>query len=461
MTQERARGDDPAEDFDAFVRANGARLRAVVGRVARGRGDSDDLLQEALARAYEKRHTFVSGRHAVNWIAHVARCLLVDEQRSWYRRNVVTGAEIAPDTVPVGDDPADLVATADEGRRAVRALAALTAAQRQLLWDHAVGGESYADIARRTGTPLATIRSTAHRARAAARLAFGGAGSVASGVVALRRRLSGWRSRLRLPATAGDAAGAGVVALGLLLGGGAVPAVASPVPPAAARGAGQVAAAKAALPGVLTAARAAPSTTRSDEYAAPPSAPSPPPAAKAAPAVQEVRFSGTYSSRCTLTPTGDTNRLFDRYTYDCTFSARSTTCVSLDEDRSALPCVVRVAGRVVGDVWYYAASLGTGEVQCQPEGGTTDQLAASEGRLRYQDSPTAPLLFPVRNTVSHKVVTLSGITEIDPGKYFGVSATLPFTCADTTDAPGFRGQGSYRSGTLQDDVTGGLPPPGS
>jgi len=39
------------EDFDAFVRDQGPRLRAIVTSIARGRHDAEDLLQEGLARA--------------------------------------------------------------------------------------------------------------------------------------------------------------------------------------------------------------------------------------------------------------------------------------------------------------------------------------------------------------------------------------------------------------------------
>lgn len=169
--------DQPGMDFDVFVRTHAQRLRAIVARMrTRDSTEVEDLLQEALARAYEKRHTFGSEQHAVNWICHVVRCLLVDEQRSWYRRNVVASPDVAADALPAAADPADVVMTSDDCRLVVRSIASLPVAHRQLLWDHVVEGQSYADIARRTATPLTTVRSTAQRARAEALLRFRQAG---------------------------------------------------------------------------------------------------------------------------------------------------------------------------------------------------------------------------------------------------------------------------------------------
>src|SRR5688500_13090430 len=179
-------------DFDGFVRANLPYLRATVGRTARRFGqEGDDALQEALLRAYASRETFESEQHAVNWICRVAHDLLCDQRRSWYGRRVTSSGEL-PDVACDSADPADIAVRRDTGSRVVHALSALPPAHRLLLWQHAVDGRTYAEIARDSDRPLATVRSIALRARAAARQRLAGEGTFG---LAIAVRLRGWWTR--------------------------------------------------------------------------------------------------------------------------------------------------------------------------------------------------------------------------------------------------------------------------
>ena len=74
-------------DFASFVEQQLPRLRAYAARMPGAKpADIDDLLQEALLRAYVVRERFESDEHAVNWICQVVRNLLVDRHRRWLRR---------------------------------------------------------------------------------------------------------------------------------------------------------------------------------------------------------------------------------------------------------------------------------------------------------------------------------------------------------------------------------------
>lgn len=313
------------KEFARFVEEQLPRLRSYVARMPGARGvDVDDLLQEALLRAYEARDRFESDEHAVNWICHVVRNLLVDSHRRRARRPVVPYADLDEFGEPA-PDPAEFVAAAEQANLAVHAVARLSQPQRELLWEHAVDGVSYAEIARRTATPLATVRSHAHRARLAAMREFAKAGGALSALPALAIRP--WRRFTHklagLPPTAFDAlaaAGAAIVAVAMPIA--VVPAVTDPASPTL----------------VSTGPRApvATSTTHlTDPHGSPsvierqagPRRPAAPPSTadpkELVQAVQTGTFSGTYSSDCTYAPrTGD--RIFDNY--DCRFSAVSTAC---------------------------------------------------------------------------------------------------------------------------------------
>src|SRR5207302_453116 len=115
---------------------------------------------------------------------------LVDRRRRWLRRPVLLHADL-DDLGDRAPDPADLVIAAEQANLAVQALTQLSQAQRDLLWEHVVDGVSYADIARRTATPLATVRSLAHRARLAAVREFAQAGGALSVLPTLSMRM--WR----------------------------------------------------------------------------------------------------------------------------------------------------------------------------------------------------------------------------------------------------------------------------
>jgi RNA polymerase sigma-70 factor (ECF subfamily) len=220
---------DMIDRFDEFVRAQLPLLRAHVARSARRYGlEPDDALQEALLRAYAARATFESEQHAVNWICRVAHDLLCDQRRSWYGRRVTAGADLPETALGTAPDPADAVVRRDLRREVARALAALPPAHRLLLWQHAVDGRSYADIARESARPLGTVRSIALRARAVARQHLP-AGEGALGLGA-GLRLRSWWTRWHPQLSPNDVAAA-LLVVGLGLGTGAAPAHAMPAVP--------------------------------------------------------------------------------------------------------------------------------------------------------------------------------------------------------------------------------------
>jgi len=409
-------------EFARFVEEQLPRLRAYVARMPGAqRADVEDLLQDALLRAYEARERFQSDEHAVNWICQVVRNLLVDRHRRWSRRQVLPHADL-DDVGEPAPDPADLVVAAEQATLAVRALTRLPQSQRDLLWEHVVDGVSYADIARRTATPLATVRSLAHRARLAAVREFAQAGGALSVLPAFALRP--WRRFTHkiagLPSTAYDAlAMAGAVAVAVAMPIGALPGV----PPAT-----TVTAGAPHSHGVATAPAqprprdlAVAITTSSGRPAAP--AATPPPSdtgpKELVQSVQSGTFSGTYSSDCTFATTDV--RVLD--SYDCRFSATSNMCqIKLrGASTTSTGCVLELLSTRVTGLAASADGLGAEAAarHCWSGG-------SGAGKLRFRTSPgSRPIVIPVTLVMGESEVDVSS----DNVRVLGLSGSFPFACS--------------------------------
>jgi RNA polymerase sigma-70 factor, ECF subfamily len=408
-------------EFAQFVEEQLPRLRSYVARMP-GAKDAgiEDLLQEALLRAYEARERFESDAHAVNWICQVVRNLLVDRHRRSVRRPVLPHADL-DELGERAPDPADLVAAAEQANLAVRALGRLSQAQRDLLWEHAVDGVSYADIARRTATPLATVRSLAHRARLAAMREFAQAGGALAAMPALAARP--WRRLAHklsgVPPAALDtlaAAGAVVVAVALPIG--AVPATVPAALPAAPSmvSSGPQMPAVANIPASLGQTDPAP-VVRHRTVPAPAGASATDPK-ELVQSVQTGTFTGTYSSDCTFSPR--TVRVIDNY--DCTFSGVSRICrIKLRGSQTApTGCTVELLPTDVVGIADGADGFGVESParHCWNGGSGT-------GHLRFRLAPgSRPMDLPVQLVMGESEVDVYS----ENVKVLGLSGSFPFSC---------------------------------
>ncbi len=404
-------------DFAEFVAEQQPRLRAYVGRLPGAQyAEMDDLLQEALLRAYEHRDRFDSDAHAVNWICQVVRNLLVDRRRRWLRRPVLPYADLDHTGDETAPDPADLVVAAEQARLAVDAVGALSSVQRELLWEHVVDGVSYAEIARRTATPLATVRSLAHRARVAAVREFARAGGALSVLPALLVR--SWRRaahRVHIPSATAEALSLGLSVL-VVTAVAVPPVVATPpvvhwtLPASRVAASGPTAPRRAPAPRTVTtdAARTAPESP-------PPPSPAPPHALR----IQAGDFSGTYSSDCTFSPTG--TKILDEYS--CDFTAASDRC-----QFTPIGSTAGVTGCSVELVW--ATTKGTAD-GFSP---TSDIVAAHDcqsvsytaGVVRFRSSPDAD---PTEFAVAVYLDRASAKIDSDGGAPVIIHARFPFLCS--------------------------------
>ncbi len=214
----------PAEplDFDDAVRRIRPRLQRYAVRRLGDPHEAEELVQEALLRAYNHRAQLLTEDDLAAWATVVTGRLVIDRLRVRGRSTPVADV---PETSRVGRDTAEVVVARDEARLALDALDAMPPRQAALLWAREVEGASYDDLCTRFEMSEPAVRSVLTRARKALRreyalrggtLPIGGLALLAPWVAGL-----GWAEKLRRAATRVTAPAAlsalGISALGGLV----------------------------------------------------------------------------------------------------------------------------------------------------------------------------------------------------------------------------------------------------
>jgi RNA polymerase sigma-70 factor (ECF subfamily) len=146
--------------------------RALVGE----RATADDLVQDTLERAWSKLHLYRRGTDLRAWLFTVMHNVHVNRLRA------------TRPTDPLEDEMPELAQRATQGdalmvRDLERAVAALPAAQRQVLLLVALEDLSYEETARVLDIPIGTVMSRLARAREKLRLLMQGKGGTKLQVV--------------------------------------------------------------------------------------------------------------------------------------------------------------------------------------------------------------------------------------------------------------------------------------
>jgi RNA polymerase sigma-70 factor (ECF subfamily) len=167
-------GRDTGEDLVSHLyREHGAALVAYAARLTGDPHAAEDVVQEALVRAWRHRDELSDEHGSVrSWLFTVVRNLTVDRARAHARRPVEAG----DDAVAAAERA--LPVDADEAQRVVdqvvlrQALARLTPEHREVLALVQLAGLSVADAADRLGVPSGTVKSRTYYALKALRLAY-------------------------------------------------------------------------------------------------------------------------------------------------------------------------------------------------------------------------------------------------------------------------------------------------
>jgi RNA polymerase sigma-70 factor (ECF subfamily) len=209
-------------DFDAAARRITPRLQRYATRRLGDAHEAEELVQEALLRAYKHGDQLQTEDDLIAWCTVVTGRLVIDRLR--VRGRSVNVAEV-PEGTRVGRDTAEVVVARDEARMALDALDAMPARQAAVLWAREVEGQGYDEIGRRFGMTEPAVRSILTRARKALRKEYASRGGTlpVAGLAALAPWLGGlrWADRLRA-AAARIAAPAAIGAMALGLVGGAL-----------------------------------------------------------------------------------------------------------------------------------------------------------------------------------------------------------------------------------------------
>lgn len=202
---------DDAVEFDEALRKAGPRLKRYAARRLHDEHEAEEVVQEALLRAFQHRHLLATEDDLMAWLTVVTGRLTIDRLRVRGRSTPV--AELPP-TARTGRDTADVVVARDEARLALDALEAMPGRQASVLWAREVEGLSYDEIGERFAMTEPSVRSLLHRARRTLRREYTGRGGTlpAVGLVAFAPWLRGLHAANRIRQVAKRGASAAAVA---------------------------------------------------------------------------------------------------------------------------------------------------------------------------------------------------------------------------------------------------------
>ena len=160
-TERQLPHDDP-ERMGELMRSLEPRLIAVAMRITRDPESARDAVQSAFEKALRKARGFRGQARVSTWLHRI----VVNEALMWLRgerRHRHRLVELDPDSESALADPAleapELLARYEEASRLRAGMRALRQEERDVLGHCALGGHSYADLARCTGTHPAALKS--------------------------------------------------------------------------------------------------------------------------------------------------------------------------------------------------------------------------------------------------------------------------------------------------------------
>jgi RNA polymerase sigma-70 factor (ECF subfamily) len=161
--------------FERLVRPHFDRLYRLAWRLAGSKAEAEDLFQELLIKAYGKIDDLATIDQPGPWLCRVMYNLFIDEKRRFARQRMHTvdegqlsgdGIEGFAATDSSGSDPVAENQRIEKIRRLDTALAQLSDEHRIVVLLHDTEGYKLKEIQELTGTPVGTIKSRLHRARA-------------------------------------------------------------------------------------------------------------------------------------------------------------------------------------------------------------------------------------------------------------------------------------------------------
>jgi RNA polymerase sigma-70 factor (ECF subfamily) len=157
-----AMGD--AQAFERLYHATSAKMFGVCLRLLADRDEAEDAVQEAYAAIWRKAAQYdASIASPISWLAMIAHNKAVDRLRSDGTARNALPIEFAADVSDSAPSAPALAEHAGETRQLDRCLNQLEARRRTLIRTAFFEGATYEELARRTDTPIGTVKSWIRR----------------------------------------------------------------------------------------------------------------------------------------------------------------------------------------------------------------------------------------------------------------------------------------------------------
>lgn len=157
--------------FEKLVRPHFDRLYRLAFRLTGRKPEAEDLFQELLIKAFRMLDDLVAIDEPASWLSRVMYNLFIDERRRFQRQRMhLVDEGFLPgdglEGLAGSDDPARDNERLEKMRQLDKALAQLSDEQRIIVLLHDTEGYKLKEIQDITGTPIGTVKSRLHRARA-------------------------------------------------------------------------------------------------------------------------------------------------------------------------------------------------------------------------------------------------------------------------------------------------------
>jgi len=143
--------------------------------LSRSRADAEDVVQETLVRALERRGELRDLRHLRSWLFTIIRTVSLNSSRGLRNRLEVLDGGLSDSSAEarLGGNLETEILDRSLSDELLAALEALSREHREALWLREVEDLSYEEIARVLDCQVGTVRSRLARARAALAARFG------------------------------------------------------------------------------------------------------------------------------------------------------------------------------------------------------------------------------------------------------------------------------------------------
>lgn len=153
--------DSTSESFREVMLSYMPMLKAFALTLAPSRSEADDLVQEALTRAWRYRNTFQEGTSMKSWLCRILQnCFYQDLSRRRYMIEDVEGRCAARQSIGAPQEWAVFYS------EILAAIDRMTPDARDALLMVGAGGYSYEEAAEASHCPIGTLKSRVSRARA-------------------------------------------------------------------------------------------------------------------------------------------------------------------------------------------------------------------------------------------------------------------------------------------------------